>query len=404
MRLIGDSPWQWADEAVFTLSNTKTEESRFRLRSGDRQDTQGFDVDTFGATAQFTSASPVGTLTYGAEFYRDDVDSFSSRNPVQGPVGDDAQYDLFDVFLQNQIELDDRTDVIVGLRRTRASAVADSVLDPETDAVIRIDEDYSKTVGNLRIQRSFMSEQLSLFAGVSQGFRAPNLSDLTRFDTARTDEFEVPTPGLRPEKFVSHDLGLKWAAGRHYGSATLFYTDVDDLIIRFPTGRTVDGDAEITKDNAGDGFVRGLEFSGGLSIGENWQLSATMTVMDGEVSTFPTSESELVDEPLDRLLPFTLQTRLRYNAPSRTWWTEAELLHADKADELSTRDQSDTSRIPPGGTPEYNVLHWRAGWQPGGKVSVVAAVNNLMDEDYRVHGSGTNMAGRNFILSVESRF
>jgi outer membrane receptor protein involved in Fe transport len=31
-------------------------------------------------------------------------------------------------------------------------------------------------------------------------------------------------------------------------------------------------------------------------------------------------------------------------------------------------------------------------------------VDNILDTDYRVHASGNNEAGRNFILSLELRF
>jgi outer membrane receptor protein involved in Fe transport len=33
-----------------------------------------------------------------------------------------------------------------------------------------------------------------------------------------------------------------------------------------------------------------------------------------------------------------------------------------------------------------------------------AAVENLTDEDYRIHGSGVNEPGRNFVLAMDARF
>jgi outer membrane receptor protein involved in Fe transport len=32
------------------------------------------------------------------------------------------------------------------------------------------------------------------------------------------------------------------------------------------------------------------------------------------------------------------------------------------------------------------------------------AIDNLLDTDYRVHASGNNEAGRNFIISLDMRF
>jgi len=73
-------------------------------------------------------------------------------------------------------------------------------------------------------------------------------------------------------------------------------------------------------------------------------------------------------------------------------------------DRLSTRDRADTQRIPPGGTPGYQVLTLRGGRSLGDRWTISAAVENLTDEDYRVHGSGLNEPGRNFVAGVEARF
>jgi hemoglobin/transferrin/lactoferrin receptor protein len=37
-------------------------------------------------------------------------------------------------------------------------------------------------------------------------------------------------------------------------------------------------------------------------------------------------------------------------------------------------------------------------------MTVIAAVENLTDEDYRIHGSGLNEPGRNFIIGADLRF
>jgi hemoglobin/transferrin/lactoferrin receptor protein len=96
------------------------------------------------------------------------------------------------------------------------------------------------------------------------------------------------------------------------------------------------------------------------------------------------------------------QAGLRWD-DGRTW---AELLTivANDADRLNTRDQGDTSRIPPGGTPGYAVLHARAGTRIGRHVDLLVGLDNVFDEDYRIHGSGQNMPGRNLIVSLAASF
>ena len=59
----------------------------------------GFEDQTFGALLSFMSPSPVGTLTYGVEYYHDEVDSAARSYNAdgslrsiapRGPVADDA--------------------------------------------------------------------------------------------------------------------------------------------------------------------------------------------------------------------------------------------------------------------------------------------------------------------------
>jgi len=85
-------------------------------------------------------------------------------------------------------------------------------------------------------------------------------------------------------------------------------------------------------------------------------------------------------------------------------WIEGAVLAAAKADKLSTRDAGDTSRIPPGGTPGYVVADLRAGWQAAPGLSLSLAIENVTDEDYRVHGSGVNEPGRNLVLACDWLF
>lgn len=61
-------------------------------------------------------------------------------------------------------------------------------------------------------------------------------------------------------------------------------------------------------------------------------------------------------------------------------------------------------RIPSGGTPGYAVADLRFGFRCNAAWSLVAACENVMDKDYRIHGSGSNEPGRNLVLSAEYRF
>jgi len=400
------------ETASVSLSYQVQGEERFRIKSNGQSDRQGFTVRTLGLWAQFSSDTPLGLLTYGAEFYRDNVRSFKRKYNadgtlksigIQGPVADDATYDLLGIFIQDEFPILENLEATVGLRYTYARADADSVQDPVTGEEISLSDSWDNAVGSARLLYH-AGEHWNIYGGVSQGFRAPNLSDLTRLDTARTNEIETPSPGLDPERFISCEIGLKADYERWSVQIAYFYTAIRDMIVRFPTGRIVEGDAEVRKANVGDGFVHGVELQGEFRLDRKWSLFSGLAWQQGEVDTFPTSAQVEEREPMSRIPPLTALIGARWRHPSGRLWFEAVARMADKQDRLSPRDKTDTQRIPPGGTPGYAVFDIRGGVKVNENLTVSAAVENILDTAYRIHGSGLNEPGRNFIVSADWRF
>jgi hemoglobin/transferrin/lactoferrin receptor protein len=395
------------------VSYHQQSEERDRLRSEDRRDRQGFDLDTVGAFMSAKSASPLGELIYGFEYYRDSVDSFKrkiapdgsvSSSAIQGPVGDDASYETFGLYLQDEIALGERLSLIAGGRYENARADAGRVEDPESGDVMRVAGDWDDILGSLRALYWLDRERrCNIYAGVSQGFRAPNLSDLTRLDTARTNEIETPTPDLDPEHFISGEIGAKADIERLVAQISYYYTLIDGMIVRTPTGRMIDGNHEVTKKNAGDGYVQGFELDLRYRLWGGLSALAVFSWMDGEVDTYPSSEARLEREYIDRLMPPSGTFGLRWER-ARRYWAEASCTVAADADKLSSRDAADSSRIPSGGTPGYTVFDLRAGWRAAAGLDLSLALENIGDEDYRIHGSGLNEAGRNLVLAAEWSF
>jgi len=107
-----------------------------------------------------------------------------------------------------------------------------------------------------------------------------------------------------------------------------------------------------------------------------------------------------VTEPIDLLAPVAWRIGARWSLPGPRLEIEALVEHADEQDKLSSRDLADTQRIPPGGTPSWTVLSLRSEWRMTSRATLSLALENLTDEDYRIHGSGVNEPGRNVIASV----
>lgn len=424
LQLIGTDLDGIADSAQLSLSWQRQAEVEDRIRSNGRRSFQGFEADTIGLFSTLTSETSIGSLTYGAEYYHDSVDSsgitYDDKGAVrsialQGPVADDSSYDLFGVFVQDRLPLSETFSLMTGARwdyaRTKAGVVvAPSAADPSVDTVSSIKDSWNQLTGNLRLSwQPGGQARHHFYMGLGSSFRAPNLSDLSRLDVARSDLLEVASPNLDPEKFVTFETGWKYSADSLSFEVAYYYTHTEDEIVITPTGRIIDRQGsilkEVAKTNAGNGHVQGAELSVRWSITKEFLLSTSLTLQDGKVETYSsTSNPVLTDEPVSRLIPITVNSSIRWNPENLPIWSELSITVAEKQDRLSSGDRGDNQRIPPGGTPGYETFNFYLGWYFTGNSQLTLAVENIFDEDYRVHGSGINSPGRNFIASVDWRF
>ncbi|MFW8592046.1 TonB-dependent receptor [Glaciecola sp. 2405UD65-10] len=391
------------DTMSLALSHHLQTESRFRLRSRDRIDTQNTDVRSWGLDLFFVKTFDNDTeLLYGLDRYQDNIDSKASNNTIQGPVADDAKYTTTGLFSKLQLPLTTKLNLSLGTRYTQVAAESDKVQDPVSGLRTSLDQSWNKWVFNAEFAYS-ISTNLFSFASVSQGFRAPNFSDLTRLDSARSNEFEVPSPNLSPEDYVNYEIGLRGGEQGLSYSVSAFYTDIEDQIVLFPTGMVnEDGEFEMSKANASNGYVYGIESAVKYHFTDTLSAHFNTALIYGKSDQYPSSLAEPIEEYISRLAPHSIQAKLNYS-PSDKWFVEAELTAVDKADRLSSRDQGDTDRIPPGGTPGYAVINIRAGYTVNDTLQLMASLENITDKNYRIHGSGQNEAGRNLIVALNWR-
>ncbi len=414
VKLDGQHPGGFLDTASLTLSYQTADETLIRFRNNGASSFSAAELGTWGADLQLSSQTPVGRLTYGVDYYRDSVDSSNlsykanggfDKRSIQGPVGNDSTYDLLGVYLQDEITLGERGHVFLGWRYTYARAEVGQFEDPLTKTASALTGSWNDLSGSARFVLDLDDrEQYALFAGVSQGFRAPNLSDVSRLDIARSGELEIAGNEVGPEKFLNFEMGAKAATETLQGSVSIFHTRIDDLIVRQPTGRMVDDLIEVSKANGGEGYVQGIELAGTLDFNENWSVFAAASYTEGEVDQFPGSDGRVVREPLSRVVPFMGTLGLRLQSADRRLWTELVCTAASKADKLNSGERADVQRVPSGGTPGWTLLTLRGGWNVNDHLAVTASIDNLLDEDYRAHGSGSNEPGFGGTVGVAVRF
>jgi hemoglobin/transferrin/lactoferrin receptor protein len=390
----------WIDHYTLTLSYQTTQDSEFQDRRNpdplvSRNQIRFGDIvtDTFGVSFEAQSSLGNTSLLYGVDYYEDHVDSEGFRiNTATGvrddnraPIADDSIYRSLGVFAQARTTWSDSLETTAGLRYTYAEADIGS-LDAE--------DSWEALVFNLRALYRW-NDTWTTFGGYSQGFRAPNLNDLTGSVTSRSGLDSLGTLGLDPELTQTFEIGTRARSDTFSFEAAAFYTLIDDLIVRIEDG----GGTERSR-NAAEAWITGIEAEGRYALSDCWSLNGFLTWQYGDQTRPEQLGQPDRDFPVSRLSPFRGSLALRYDSPSSIWWAEARATAAARANRLAPNDEGDTQRIPPGGTPSYLVFSANAGWQASENLDFTLGLQNLTDEDYRIHGSGLNEPGFGAFLTT----
>ena len=420
-RLAGEDLAGAVDAYKFTFSFQRSQEGVYRSYLNPpggaftREDVDDTDIDTLGAALALESEAEGVTLTYGADWYRDSVDSDRVRadydasgavvNPptsqIQGPLGDNARYNLFGVFAQGRIPLGANVDLTLGHRYTYASADIGQLDNLGTPTSAAKDWDQHTSNGRISV---LVTEETSVYGGVSQAFRAPNLDDLSSLKPSRTGTVDIGSLDVEPEQFVTYEVGARHLSDVVEYQAAVFYTDINDLISRRPID-TTGGVTTYTTTNASDGWLAGGEIAVSCKLSQQWRAMASVSYVDGEADAYPTSTAtSTVVEPLSKLMPLTGTLALRWTQEQGRFWVEGRTIAANHEDRLNSADRLDTSRIPPGGTPGYCVLMLSSGYKATDNLDLFLTLENVTDTSYRIHGSGVNQSGFNAILGGKVSF
>lgn len=227
-----------------------------------------------------------------------------------------------------------------------------------------------------------------VYTNFSQGFRAPNIDDMGTLGIVDF-RYEIPAYDLSPEKSENFELGYKVNLPKFNGTIAAYRMNLNQLITRVKVeGEFIDSYQVYKKENVEEAYIQGIEAA------FNWNPLICLEINSGITSTY--GQNVTKNEPLRRIPPLNGRVAGTYRIGN--FFSSAELLFASKQDRLAAGDISD-NRIPAGGTPGWEVVNFYAGYQIK-SVRLNAGLQNILNEDYRTHGSGINGVGRSIWVSV----
>jgi len=261
--------------------------------------------------------------------------------------------------------------------------------------VIKVDDEAlgltkltpSALVGNLALLRK-LSSTSNLFASLNTGFRAPNIDDLGTLGIVDF-RYETPNLDLKPESSVQYQIGYKYLDRKVRGEVYIYRNQLYNLITRSRVGEQYIEEYPVyQKENSDKSYIQGVETSWDYDFSNSWSFHGDITYTYGQNIT--------KNEPVRRIPPLFGRIAAEYNQGS--WLVNVEWLAAAKQGRLAQGDKDD-NRIPDGGTPGWNVFNINGSynWK---FVTVDLSLRNILNADYRYHGSGVNGYGRSLFLTV----
>jgi len=385
-----------------TLSYHRQQEGRETQRFIDSTLTKELDdVATLGLTFQANSAIKNHLLSYGLDFYSDKINSsaksirFTGKNSnrVKSRFPDDSHYNSFGIFLEDEYQFNENWQANGGIRY---SSFQTEFKFEDDNGIIDFNKQYNALTGSfgLMFKPNLWS---SLSSNIAQGFRAPNLSDLAKFGSSKGKVFEIPNLNVNPEKALSFDLNYRVNLSSLNIETAVYYMQISDLLISSDdkyNGTPIhisDGDTLTvkSKQNGGEAFITGFESNIKYTLSKSLQLRANIAYTFGE--------NKIADEPVGGIPPLFGLAGISWQGTNL--FLETYLRFASSQNRLSA-DDFDDPRIPASGTPEWQTINLRGEYQINPWLKVNAAIENLLDQLYREHGSGINAPGRNFILGL----
>jgi hemoglobin/transferrin/lactoferrin receptor protein len=338
-------------------------------------------------------------LVYGFEFYHDEVTSSRLDTNINAGISraatsrfpDGSTMDSFAFYGNDTLQLGERLQLLLGTRYSHYH----TILEP-ADRGVGAELVHDDVTGNVGLSYLLVGG-LKFVGNFGRGFRPPNIFDLGTLGPRPANRYNIANSALQPETILTWDFGFKFQNQFWQAEAIGYVSDYRDKITTVLTGDVIDGRNVVQNQNVNKVRLYGSEFGARFHPNERLQFNASLNYTYGE-ETF--DDASVL--PADRIPPLNGRFGIHYDVLP-TVWLETYSRFASRQNRLSGRDSIDP-RINPQGTAGWATLNLKAGWKPSPQWTIQIDLENLLDKNYREHGSGIDATGINFMASARTIF
>lgn len=242
--------------------------------------------------------------------------------------------------------------------------------------------------------------------GISSGFRAPNVDDLTKVFDTRTGYVLVPNKDLKPEYTYNTEWTISKSSSLYSIGASIFYSLFNNALVvdKFTwNGKSVILYQGVLSDvyatqNKAKANLYGFNVNGRWRIMQGTELNATYTYTKGNYL----NQSKKM--PLDHIPPAYGRFGLKHSnkvwnaeiySVFNSWKRIADYnLNGEDNEQYATKD----------GMPAWMTFNFNAQFVPTQDLTIGLGIENITDLNYRHFASGISAVGRNYLLSCKVNF
>ena len=399
------------DEAVFTVAFQDIEESRHKQKNGEEfLNNRAESLKIIDFKFDFLKQFNLFNLNYGFDSRFQKLRSTanlsnknmlfynSSRYPDGGTAAiNNAFY--------SQINLQSSKNVLL-LAGTRYSI--NSLTSRFKDTTI-IDLPFSeiqvqnKTFSN-SIQLVYsVGPEIDLNGSVSNGFRNPNTDDLGKIFSKDDVSVLVPNNKLSPEKSINIEMGVQLKINDLIRlQIQAFQTQIIDAIERRAASLngldSMNYDGEMMKiimnTNIGRAKIKGINFK--------YEVKTRRFSHNTIINLLRGATKEGV--PLAHIPPTNIISSINYKYHNQSFSLSSHYNALKKASEYDVGGVDNIEEATPIGNPSWYTISLNYRIAIDKNLIFIAGVKNIMDTHYKTFGSGISASGRNFTLSLQSKF
>ncbi len=247
--------------------------------------------------------------------------------------------------------------------------------------------------------------------GISTGFKAPNLDEVTKFfdNSAKGSAVVVPNINLKPETAVNFDAGYRFSNNKFYIEVNAFYTQLNNAMVL--NNSTYDGKDSIIYDglntpviaitNQAKAIIMGANTNFGITLNKFF-VDAAINFTQGKYTS--TSKYKIGDStvPMDHIPPMFGKLAIGYK--TKKWQVEAWSLFNGKKDIKDFNpfyfSEDNKAYALPTGVPAWQTFNARGSYTIVKNTILQVGIENILDTYYRHFASGIAAPGRNIITAI----